>query len=262
MANQVSLMTYLQHGPLPVPVILHGQSTQNTRHDAYNASDISNVGHWAGFTLAAIQQRYGDLLATVQIVDEPFRLGSPSCPINSKRAVQMRINCDLINRIIRSLRSGFAHMVSTQQLAGSTVLTFDIGTLAAMIDGFTPGFAFYDPNLDVKTRPNRIPGNVKPSYKWSLDLRNHQNSSARMEFNQVLSQINFYMKQHHARYGFVITDRELVAIRRLDRNGNLELSASIPWPASGTASQPTLTMLLAIWYLGMLAADDQDWYLD
>lgn len=36
---------------------------------------------------------------------------------------------------------------------------------------------------------------------------------------QVLSQVNFYMKQHHARYGFVLTDLELVAIRRLDRNG-------------------------------------------
>ncbi|KNG86315.1 hypothetical protein ANOM_005214 [Aspergillus nomiae NRRL 13137] len=38
-----------------------------------------------------------------------------------------------------------------------------------------------------------------------------------------VSQVNFYMKQNYTRYGFIITDRELVAIRRLDRNGNLDL---------------------------------------
>lgn len=82
-----------------------------------------------------------------------------------------------------------------------------------------------------------------------------------MEFKQVLSQVNFYMKQHHARYSFILTDRELVAIRRLDRNGNLELSASIPCTTKGTASQPRLTVLLGLWYLGMLAANDQGWFL-
>lgn len=69
------------------------------------------------------------------------------------------------------------------------------------------------------------------------------------------------MKQHHARYSFILTDCELVAIQRLDRNGNLELLASIPWTTKGTASQPRLTVLLGLRYLGMLAANDQGWFL-
>lgn len=133
--------------------------------------------------------------------------------------------------------------------------------MASTPENFIPDLAFFDPNLDAKTRANRAPGDIKPSYKWSLDQRNSPNPSIRMEFKQALSQVNFYMKQHHARYGFIITDRELVAIRRLDMNGNLDLSASIPWTSKGTAQNPQLTVSLGLWYLGMLAANDQEWSL-
>ncbi|KAL3472468.1 hypothetical protein BJX99DRAFT_235404 [Aspergillus californicus] len=176
-------------------------------------------------------------------------------------AVRSGVDCYLTNRIIRALRYGFSHLESTQQLGNLTILIYDDGAMAASIDGFTPHIAFFDPNLDRRTRPNRLPSIVKPSFRWSLDMRNHQNSSVQTEFKQVLSEVNFYMKQHHARYGFILTDCELVAIRRLDGNGNLELSGSIPWTEGGTASQPRLTVLLGMWYLGMLAANNQDWDL-
>lgn len=109
--------------------------------------------------------------------------------------------------------------------------------------GFIPDLAYYDPTFPSTTRPNRAPADIKPSYKWGLDLRNSPDPNAAMEFKQALSQVNHYMKQHHARYRFIITDRELVAIRRLDRNGNLELSSSIPWTSRGTTAQPQLTVL-------------------
>ena len=67
-----------------------------------------------------------------------------------------------------------------------------------------------------------------------------------MKFKQALSQVNFYVKQHHSRYSFILTDRELVAVRRLDRNGNLELSQSNPLIATGTAERPSLTVLLGL----------------
>ncbi|RWQ93429.1 hypothetical protein C8Q69DRAFT_500646 [Paecilomyces variotii] len=54
---------------------------------------------------------------------------------------------------------------------------------------------------------------------------------------------------------------ELVAIRRLDGNGNLELSDSIPWETHGSATHPVLTVALALWYIGMLASDNRNWFL-
>ncbi|KAF4199010.1 hypothetical protein CNMCM8694_006763 [Aspergillus lentulus] len=260
MASQVTLMAYLQHGFHSLPVIEQGQSPQNTRNERYGAADITSVGQWAGFNLASIQQQYGAVLAAARITDEPVQ-ESPPRPVNSESAVRARIDSYLTNRVIRALRCGFAYMDSTRQLAGLTVLHYDVGSMAETPGGYVPDQAFFDPNLPAKTRPNRAPGDIKPSYKWSLGLRNHPNPSNRMEFKQVLSQVNFYMKQHNTRYGFILTDCELVAVRRLDRNGNLELSASIPWTAKGSASQPQLTVLLGLWYLGMLAASDQGWSL-
>jgi len=130
------------------------------------------------------------------------------------------------------------------------------------VDNYVPDIAFFDPTLPAGTRPNRAPGDIKPSYMWSRDQGNSPSASARTEFKQVLSQVNFYMKQHHTRYSFILTDREFVAVRRLDRDGNLELSDSIPWNATGTDASPCLTVLLGLWYLGMLAAHGQDWVLD
>ncbi|RAL00835.1 uncharacterized protein BO80DRAFT_455362 [Aspergillus ibericus CBS 121593] len=221
-------MTYLQHGPPPLPIIDQGQSPQNTRNDSYRADDINNVGHWAGFNLASIQQQFGPLLTAAGIPDEPFQ-PSPPRPINSEAAVRSRIDVYLTSRIVRALCCGFSHLQSTQQLANLIIVKYDI--------------------LILKTRPNRVLGDAKPLFKWSSGLRNHPNP------------INYYMKQHHARYGYIITDRELVAIRRLDEDGNLELSTPISWIAKGTASELRLTVLLGIWYLGILAANNQVWYL-
>lgn len=81
------------------------------------------------------------------------------------------------------------------------------------------------------------------------------------EFKKVLSQINDYMKQHKARYSFILTNRELVPIPRLDDNGNLQLADSIPWNRPTSNNPPKLTVLLGLWYLGMLAADDAAWKL-
>lgn len=50
-----------------------------------------------------------------------------------------------------------------------------------------------------------------------------------MESKQILSQANLDVKQDHARYGFIMTD-----YRMIDMNGNLDLSASIPWTSNGT----------------------------
>ena len=264
MAHQVSLMTYLQQGFQPLPIIDQGQSPQNTRHDRYKADDIGNVGHWANFNLASIQQQFGAVLAAAQIADKPVP-PSPPRPINSERAVRSRIDSYLTNRVIRSLRHGFARMNATGQLAGLTVLNYDVGSMASTPESdedSIPDLAFFDPNLPLKTRPNRAPGVIKPSYKWSLNQRNSPDPSLRTEFKQVLSRVNFYMKQHRARYGFILTDCELVAIRRLDGNGNLDLSASIPWTSSGTAQNPQLAVALGLWYLGMLAANDQEWFLE
>jgi hypothetical protein len=261
MANQVSLMSYLQHGPTALPRGMT-QPGRNTRNRRYNAQDITdNFGLWQTFDLNTIQQQYGVLLATAQITDEPFPTSPPRL-INSETALRSRVDSYLTPRVQRGLRCGFAHLTQTNQLGNMSVVDYDVGTLAETIEDFIPDTAYFDPQLPALNRPNRVPGDIKPSWKWSSSFRFQDNTVD--EFKQALSQVNFYMQQHHARYGYILTDRELVAIRRRDRAGNLDLSLRIPWSRQGTAQQPTLTVLLALWYLGMLAATNgglTGWYL-
>ena len=85
-------------------------------------------------------------------------------------------------------------------------------------------------------------------------MRNHQSESKRRKFKQVVSQVNYYTRQWRTKYGFVVTDREFVAIERADSSGDLQLSAPIPMTAHG----PRLTVPMALWYLAMTAGADED----
>jgi hypothetical protein len=182
---------------------------------------------------------------------------SPPRPITAENVLQAQI-CEILRpRIRRSLRVGFAFLAANSGMLGRTELCFDVGESARTIETYKPDTAYFDIHAAPATAPNRAPGDVKPSWKWRTEMRANQIVSQRNEYRQALSQVNFYMNQHDSRYGFLITDRELVAIRKLDRNGNLELAQPIPWTTGGTAAQPRLTVMLALWYIGMLASHDQ-----
>jgi hypothetical protein len=112
------------------------------------------------------------------------------------------------------------------------------------------------------------------SWKWQYAWRFSNHATQIREFKKVLAQVNFYMKQHQTRYGYILTNTELVPVRRLDNNGCLELGNPIPWSASNiyepgdpgyNPNQVTyrqrLTPLLALWHLAMLAASDQGHHL-
>lgn len=93
---------------------------------------------------------------------------------------------------------------------------------------------------------NRAPEDMKVSWKWRSDYHS-QNSYLQYQYKQVLSQVNFYMGLHNARHGFLLTNTELVAVKRLDKNGRLAVSSSIPWRAGGHGQ---LSVLMGLWYLG------------
>lgn len=252
MANPISLMAYLQNAPPAIPTLPPPNPGPNTTSTSYRASDIHSVGVWINFTLATVRQRYQAHLMTTMLPPDPFPV-SPPQP-SSENPLRHRISDMLTTRIRRALRTGFNQLQAVNQLNGLTPLSFDVGEAASTPGGFTPDLA-YCVAASFGSGPNRAPGDVKPSWKWSMAMATGT-AHDRNEFRQVLSQVNHYMKQHGSRYGFVLTDIELVAIRRLDGNGSLELSTPISWDSLGTAAQPRLTVMLALWYLGMLAAQD------
>lgn len=234
---------------------------QNTRSRAYNADQIKSVQDWTDFNLQTIMSRFGAVLADTRIAHDPFP-DSPPMPISAENTVAHRITTYLGSRIRRSIRAGFQHMAATNSLGNHRPVVIDVGNEADEVDNHTPDFALFEAHLPPGSRPNHLPGDAKPSYKWRSVWRGFETDSIpEKEYRQVLSQVNFYMKQHKARYSFIITDQEFVAVQRINDNGHLLVSEPISWETQGTAQQPRLTLLLAWWYLCMLAADEQQWRL-
>ncbi|KAI9824124.1 MAG: hypothetical protein M1819_001079 [Sarea resinae] len=256
MANNITLWTYLQQQPPALPISPPAHPSRNTTNKSYSFQDIRQPGHWDAFNLQEIVQRYGTLLHGALIEHNPMPTSPPSA-VGGELALTSRIHTYFKDRIRRAIRSGITHARAVHQIAGLTVLEFDVGDMAATIENYRPDLAYFDPTRPYNTGPNRLPGDIKPSWKWHMGLQNSPLNTAREEFRQALSQVNYYMNQHHSRYGFILTDRELVAIRKQDTHGNLDLSDPIPWRTVGDGQAPILTLPLALWYLGMLAAQDQ-----
>lgn len=105
---------------------------------------------------------------------------------------------------------------------------------------------------------NLIPGEVKVSYKFKMSFltgtkRDFDSGVAipdltrSLEAEKVFTQVYQYMNQLGAHYGYLITDRELICIRRCDETvyGAMDLSASIPL----STAEGNLNAKLALWYL-------------
>lgn len=134
-------------------------------------------------------------------------------------------------------------------------LCFGGGFIATLVDSYKPDLAFVRYGDETGVGPNRC--DLRVSWKWDSTWQMTQVPYLLKEYKKVLAQLKFYMKQHHARYGFIITDTELVAVRRMPKDSHLAVTDAISWTRQRHGQ---LTILLGLWYLGMLAAGS-DWHL-
>lgn len=239
---------FLMGGP-PTQSIDHRTSDTSTtsKTGSYSADDIIEVHRWDSFNYHAIQTQFGPLLQDVRMVLDPFTT-SPPPTITSEKQVTFNAIEHFSRPLRRSLRATFAHLERSRS-RGWEPVQFHSGDIVRL-EKKVPDFGFMNPGLSI----SRLPGDAKAStvfrHVWKdFDVRSRVNYM----FRQALSQVNFYMKTAGARYGFIITEHELVAIRRTATPGHLEVSDPIPYDANGSRD-PQLTVLMALWYLGMLAA--------
>ncbi|KAL4795507.1 hypothetical protein BDV19DRAFT_166185 [Aspergillus venezuelensis] len=264
MKGPFSLLEYLQHAPPALPIEPPPNPDPSTSDSEYSATDIRTIGTWNDFNLLNIFQRYNQLPKEASLPRLDLAPTSPPIPINAKFTLVARLYEYVAPRVRRGLRAAFQTMDDTEGLSNITTVCFGIGGQARSVARFTatdPGFAFYLLPSEDEPGPNRAPGTAKPSWNWATAWANSEEEVDRAVHRQGLCQINWYMRQHKKREGFVITDRELVVLRRVDGHnkgtGHLELAAPIRLTTAGTAAQSQLTVPLALWYLGMLSSQDE-----
>lgn len=142
----------------------------------------------------------------------------------SENPISHKITHYITPRVAEALRSAFAYQLQHNQTQGRTPVTVDVGEGAHYVDGHIPDLAIYRASWNYASgqKPaNRAPGDVKPSWKWRHNMvKGNQNQQR--EFRQVISQVRRYMGDNGSRYGFVITNEELVALRRDDNSGQFK----------------------------------------
>ncbi|KAI9835988.1 MAG: hypothetical protein M1837_003555 [Sclerophora amabilis] len=101
----------------------------------------------------------------------------------------------------------------------------------------------------------RVVGLVKSFDRWNTGMR-AEAPHKKVEYLLGLSHLHRHMREHGCRYGFIITEIELVCVRAgvedIPHFGFLELSPTIQLKTSGPYA---LTAGLALWYLHMLAKE-------
>ena len=254
MATQ-SLLHYLTVA-LPTLRLQDTVPGRNTTNPKYGADDISQIVPWPEFNYGTIIHRYGNVLNQKQIRIDPFY--SPPRPIRDEPQFSIRCNDLVYPRIRRALRAAFEFLGPQLNAQHLSEVTIDGGSAAEIIDQFRPDMAFTIVDGSYATNANRAPGDIKVSWKWYSAWRHEAHPYLQREYNQVLAQVNFYMKQHGARHGAILSDKEFVAVKRLNANGCLAVAEPIAWSDGG---EGRLSVLMGLWYLGMLAAEDNNWAL-
>ncbi|KAF2153712.1 hypothetical protein K461DRAFT_292429 [Myriangium duriaei CBS 260.36] len=144
-----------------------------------------------------------------------------------------------------------------------------IRTLSSSTKRFQPDFVSSYEDDDDKTIEGdgrgRVVGVLKPSNLWNTRMRDGSVYEQK-RYLAALADIHQAMREHNCRYGFVISEFELVCVRyratrenyKIPLFGALELSPSIPiagTPSAGSPGHPPLTAGIALFYLHMLAQD-------
>ncbi|ATY58298.1 hypothetical protein A9K55_002387 [Cordyceps militaris] len=266
--NTVTLMQFLQNDPNQFRYYHRGQTKTITTNESFNIAIPHEIYPWPEFSLGYIMSRFGNLLSNVQLATDA-QPGTPPPRFAAEDYLRELVAIYADRPVRRALASTFAHMAANPdpEWVGLTPTTLGAGTSAVTISQFTPDRAMHDPSVD---RPiNRLPGEIKPSWKFKWAWANAPDGPDRGMAKEVLSQLGFYMAQQGyqkthsgAKYGFMLTDQELVAFRKVSQR-TLCMSERVPWGGCREPGQPErLTVLLALWYLGMLASHDEDWSID
>lgn len=110
----------------------------------------------------------------------------------------------------------------------------------------------------------RIVGLVKSFDRFNTGMRVEGNVK-RVEYLRGLAHLHHAMREHGCRYGFILTEIELVFVRNGDERtphfgyleiGSVQLATTGESESAGDGEEFPLTACLALWGLCMLASDE------
>ncbi|CAI7597705.1 unnamed protein product [Penicillium glandicola] len=241
--RSTTLLSYLTLPIQPVNLV-RNVSVVPTRglHD-YFWWDIRNLRSWSSFSLAtfdSLDSRLIQLLKTEIPADLTPRVAVPSSSLAPES------EHDLVN-LIRDLyapRINAALAVSQGKDHLQLYAAPDVRNTGHKNHGHPHFLANYLSDTEQTSAGlprGRLVGIVKSFDRWNTGMRNEA-PHRRVEYLNGLAHLQRCMREHSCRYGFIITEIELVCVRAgcdagddVPYFGYLEIAASIPLKTAGCA---------------------------
>ena len=267
--TNTTLMSYLT-SPNPAPALvrqlnIHVRDT-NAKHFWW---DIRQIRPWTSFTPTTISSIPG-LHALLNI-----HIPNLALPVPARTSSQPETELELQNIYNSFYATKLNAALSLSLGPRHLVMRPSKGTDPSFISNYTDDTSqlIYGRGL------GRVVGLVKSFDRWNTGMRVEGNHR-KVEYLRGLAHLHRQMREHGCRYGFIITEIELVVVRNGAENvphfGYLEVQTiQLATHDSLTSTfeevegsfvdageenivhrQPKMTALLALWYLHMLARDD------
>ena len=259
--SATTMLDYLTT-PNPSPGLVRRNTVPNRQLDMHYWWDIRNIRTWSDFSVETINA----IPSLTSLLE--FPVPEPALPQTGPTTLEP----DTLSQLHDSHSTYYATKVNAalKICLGTSPLVMKPHKPQSVAKEVTDYLANYDSDFERTIAggvKGRVVGLVRSFNTWNSGM--HTNGPAdKIKYLRELACLHMHMREHNARYGFIITETELVCVRAgtdaVPYFGFLELSTPVQLNTSGRGE---LTAGLALWYLHMLAKNNplpgqSKWQLD
>lgn len=211
-APSTTLLDYLT-GPTQAINLVHNLSVVPSRGlQSYFWWDIRNLRSWSSFSLETINCISG--LTKLLTTEIPEHLAPPAIVPSSRLSPESETALVDLLRDVYALRVNAALAVSQGPDHLSLYVSPDANSAGNRAGGphFLANYASDTERTTSGSPRGRVVGVVKSFDRWNTGMRNEA-PHRRVEYLNGLSHLQRCMREHSCRYGFIMTEIELVCVR-------------------------------------------------
>jgi hypothetical protein len=268
-----SLLTYLSEPTQPVNLVRHLTLPTGRGMQSHFWWDVRNLRPWSTFSLSTISTIPG-LFDLLSLSIDTTTLPQPTYPLTTVTPASELDLASLIAKIyFPKINSAVALSQGTSALSIYTAPAPPSGSnpaIAASAPTFLANYSHDNDRVLVSGLPRgRLVGLAKSFDRWNTGMRSSSSPARKVDYLSGLAHLQKCMRDHSCRYGFIITEIELVCVRAgCDENGSpwfgvLEVAEAVELKTAGDKigagngtpepDEAKLTVSLALYYLLMLA---------
>lgn len=251
-----TVLEYLT-APNPTPSLIQRINETNKLQNNHFWFDIRNITSWSDFNVDTIASIPG-LTDLLKIGISVSLLPTPAKPnLTPETPAQLAEICSLHHAV--KVNAALRVAQGEKHIAMRTLCS---APGARQQPEFVANYQSDAEKTIFGDGRGRVVGIVKSYDQWNSSYR-YGSPIDKIRYLEHLAHLHRYMREHSTRYGFIITEIELVCVRLPGTSdgvpyfGALELSAPIQISASGVNENGSLRMTagLALWFLHMLAKE-------